>query len=268
VTVPNQHSWKTQEANLKITILGTSAAYPGPDQACSGFLIEEGNTNLLVDCGTGILSNLQKYLDLRSISDIVITHMHADHFFDLIPYRYALRYGLEQSQASQPRLHLPPGGAEVLYQVVSPFAECESFLADVFEISEYDPERLLRLGNLTLKFAAVQHFVPAYGLVISDTRKLAYSSDSGLCPGLIQVAEGADLFLCNLGGDSGLGETSLWGHLTPDEAGIVARKAGVKRLLLTHLWPTCDCTLSLERASQNFGGLVELAESCHTYDLG
>jgi len=80
---------------MQLTVLGTSAAYPGPGGTCSGCLVEEGGTKLLADCGTGVLSNLQRVVALRDVSYIVISHLHADHCFDLIPYRHALtRYVL------------------------------------------------------------------------------------------------------------------------------------------------------------------------------
>ena len=252
---------------MKVTILGTSAAYPGPDKACLGFLVQERGTNLLADCGTGVLGNLQKHLDLHSISDIVISHMHADHFLDLIPYRYALEYGLDNPKAPKPRLYLPPGGIEALNQVVSPFAESTSFFSDVFEMFEYDPGKQLKLGHFAIRFAPARHYIPTYALSITGTRKLAYTSDSALCPGLLQVARGADLLLCNVGRCLGAGIEHLWGHLLPEEAGGLAKEAGARRLMITHLWPTCDPASSLEKASRTFGGPVELAEQCRTYDL-
>lgn len=247
--------------------MGNNSAYPGPEGACSGFLVEEGNTNLLVDCGTGVLANLQKHRDLRSVSDIVISHIHADHFFDLIPYRYALKYGLRAPQTPRPRLYLPPGGVETLARVVSPFAESQSFFADVFAMSEYDPKGRLPLEDVAVSFAAVLHYIPSYAIAITGSKKIAYSSDSGPCPGLLEIAASADLFLCNIGACLREGDPSLWGHLTPKQAGTAAREARAKRLVLTHLWPACDRSLSLKEASQAFGGPVELAELSRTYDV-
>lgn len=252
---------------MKVTILGTSAAYPGPGTACLGFLVQERGLNLLIDCGTGVLSNLQKYVDLPNISDIIITHMHADHFFDLIPYRYALQYGLDNPEARKPRLYLPPGGTKVLGQVVSPFAESTNFFSNVFKVFEYDPDKELDLGHFVIRFVAVRHYIPTYALSITGSRRLAYTSDSGLCPELLQVAKGADLLLCNAGRCLGAEIDHLWGHLLPAEAGQLAKEASVKRLMITHLWPACDPASSLEQASSTFGGPVALAEQCQTYGL-
>lgn len=252
---------------MRMTILGNGAAYPGPDGACSGFLVAEDSARLLVDCGTGVVSNLQKYLDLRDITDIVVTHMHADHFFDLIPYRYALRYGLEPRIESPVRLHLPPEGHSTLSQVVSVFAESETFISEVFEAHEYDPATPLQVGKLRLDFVPVKHYIPAWGLVITGSKKLAYSSDSGQCPGLLHIASQADLFVCNIGACLESQLTSFWGHLRSCEAGALARESGVKRLLLSHVWPECDRGWNLQQAAEAFGGPVEIAEICRDYDL-
>lgn len=252
---------------MKMTILGNSAAYPGPGGACSGFLVAEGKVNLLVDCGTGVVGNLQKHLDLRDVTDIIVTHMHADHFIDLIPYRYALRYGLEPRIASPVRLHLPPDGHRTLAHVVEVFAESETFISEVFQVTEYDPASPLNLGPLTIGFVPVRHYIPAWGLTIASSRKLAYSSDSGLCPELQQVADQADLFICNIGACLESDSTSFWGHLRATEAGGLAREAGAKRLLLSHLWPDCKRGWNLGQANKTFDGPAEIAEVCRTYDV-
>jgi len=252
---------------LNLTILGTSAAYPGPGQACSGLLVRQMSTNILIDCGTGVLSNLQKCLELYAVSDIIITHMHADHFIDLIPYRYALRYGFNSSQGVRPQLYLPPGGTEMLNQVVSPFSESDSFFADVFEISEFNPEKTIRLDNLNVKFVPVLHYIQSYAVSVSNSRKIAYSSDTCLCSGLSDVAQDADILICNVGRCLEPDRESLWGHLRPSEAGTLAKEAGVKRLLVTHLWPNCNRTTIFNEAAHNFGGPTELAEECRTYQV-
>jgi ribonuclease BN (tRNA processing enzyme) len=251
---------------VKLTILGASAAYQGLDNPCSGYLLQDGDKNILIDCGSGVLGNLQSHIDLRSVSDIIITHMHPDHFFDLIPYRYALRYGLNTPD-NLPRVHLPPGGVETLNNVVAPFAESETFFSDVFQISEFNTGKPLQIGHFTVEFTAVWHYIPAYALSITALSKLAYSSDSGLCPELTQAAKGADLFLCTVGRCLGEEIASLWGHLSPEEAGSIAKDAGAKRLILTHLWPACDKASCLEKASNAFGAQAEMALVNHTYTI-
>ena len=253
---------------MNLTILGTSAAYPGPGQACSGLLIQQTPTNILIDCGTGVLSNLQKSLELYAVSDIIITHMHADHFIDLIPYRYALKYGFDSSQSIRPTLHLPPGGIEVLNQVVTPFSESDNFLADVFDISEYTPEKTFRLNNLDVKLVPVVHYIPSYAISVSNSHKIAYSSDTSMCSALSQVAQHADILVCNVGRCLEPDKESLWGHLRPSEAGTLAKEAEVKRLILTHLWPNCNRTARYNEAANNFDGPTEFAEECRTYKLG
>lgn len=249
---------------MKLTILGTSAAYQEQNNACSGYLLQGENKNILIDCGSGVLGNLQSHLDLRSVSDIIITHMHPDHFFDLVPYRYALRYGLNNLN-TPPKLYLPPGGIEILKRVVSPFAESASSFFDVFQVSEFHPKKPLHLGHFTVEFVAVQHYILAYALSVTASSKFAYSSDSSLCPELTQVAKDSDLFLCTVGRCLGAEITHLWGHLLPEEAGAVARDAGAKRLMITHLWPTCDKALCLEKASNAFGAQAEVAAIHRTY---
>lgn len=251
---------------MKVTVLGTSGAYPGPGQACTGFLVQHGEINLLLDCGTGVLANLQRFLGLIEITDIVISHMHADHFLDLIPYRYALRYGLEKPAGYRPRLFLPPGGIHELSQVVKPFAESEGYFSDQFEMSEFRPGETGHMGSLSVTCVPVKHYIPTYGMIISGNKTLAYSSDTGVCPGVERIAKDADLFICHIGACLG-DRDDLWGHLKPAEAGELARKAGAKRLLLTHLWPACDREESAKMASNAFGRHAEMAESCQTYRL-
>lgn len=252
---------------MKITVLGSSAAYPGGGQACSGFLIEEGSLHLLLDCGTGVLSNLQRHLRLDAVSAIIISHMHADHFFDLIPYRYALRYGLERLPDPRLPLWVPPGGREVMERVVAPFAENDRFFTDVFKIGEYDPTAPLPVGDFQVAFAAVHHYIPSYAVSVRGYRKIVYTSDTSACPELLPLAHGADLLLANVGRCLEPDRETLWGHLRPAEAGALAREAGAQKLILSHFWPGCDREKSRERAAGEFAGPVLLAEEGSAHEI-
>ena len=248
---------------MKLTILGCSAAYPGPGGACSGYLVEDGDTRLLVDCGTGVLSNLQRVVAIKDVTHIVISHLHADHFLDLIPYRYALTRLLHE--ALHTLLYLPPGGVEGLLKAVSAFDTSPTFFSDLFQIEEYDPAAALRMVDLTIEFAAVKHYIPSYAMAISGSKRMVYSADSGLCDELAELARGSDLFLCEA--TRCQAEDGEWGHLLASETGALARKAEAKRLVLTHFWPDCDYSQSLEQATTAFGKAVEVAEEFRTYIL-
>ncbi len=252
---------------MKVTVLGTGAAYPGPGETCSGFLIQQGNTNLLVDCGNGVLSNLQKFLSLPEITDIYISHMHGDHFFDLIPFRYGLFYGFENNSHSKPRLHLPPGGVKVLEQVVNYFAETDTFFQDVFETYEYETEKGIKLTDVEMIPIEVKHYVASYGVSIIGDLKVAYSSDSGECDGLYEIAEEADLFVCNIGNSLKNGRGNSWGHLNPEQAGILAEKTGVKWMLVSHIRQGNEKEQYIKRAAVRYKGALELARDCTSYEV-
>ena len=246
---------------MQLTVLGSSASYPGPGGACSGYLVQEGDINLLVDCGTGVLSNLQKTLALQQVNNIVISHFHADHFFDLIPYRYALARPIYKD--IHPVLYLPPGGRKALLKAVATFDKSMAFFSDRFQIEEYNPKEDVAVGDLNIQFVAVKHYIPAYAMSISGKKKLVYSADSGLCEELADIAQGADLFLCEATryGDND-GE---WGHMLANDAVKLAKNARVKRLILTHFWPDHDYSKELEQARKTFGKGLEENSILHTY---
>ena len=248
---------------MKLTILGSSAAYPKAGGACSGYLVEEGKTKLLIDCGTGVLSNLQKLFALKDVGHIVISHLHADHCFDLIPYRYALMRPVHKD--IHPHLYLPPGGAKALLKTVSAFNTSLTFFSDFFKIKEYDPKTTLKAGDLSVKFATVKHYIDSHAMAISGSKKMAFSADSGFCEELAEMARDADLFLSEATRCDPA--DADWGHMAAVEVGELAKKARAKRLMLTHFWPDCDYAKSMKQAEAAFGKPVEIAEELRTYTL-
>jgi ribonuclease BN (tRNA processing enzyme) len=247
---------------MRVTVLGAGPACPGPGEACSGFLVEQDQLRIVVDFGTGVASNLQKYCDLFDISCIVITHMHPDHFLDLIPLRYALRYRDAYGSDGRAKLSvlLPPGGTQMLERVALPFAESDSFFPEVMELAEYDPGARLVIEGLVLQFEPVKHYVPAWGVSITGSKKLSYSGDSGICPALQTLSQDADLFICNAGANPCIDDPTNWGHLQPDEAGKIAGEGGAKRLWLSHISRRYDKAAAFDKALTAFSEEAELAD--------
>ena len=81
---------------MRLTVLGKSPSWQDAGGACSGYLLEDGDTAVLVDCGNGVFAKLRQRIDYVDVDAVVISHLHADHFLDLVPYSYALSYAPRQ----------------------------------------------------------------------------------------------------------------------------------------------------------------------------
>jgi ribonuclease BN (tRNA processing enzyme) len=219
----------------RLTVAGSSCSVPRPDRACSSYLIEDGETSVVFDLGSGSLANLRRYADYDRLGAIVISHMHADHFLDLIPLRYALRYGTRQRAEKLP-VYLPPGGLATLKQLVSAFAdEGGEFLSDVFALEEYDPSQPLHIGSAKLRFAPTAHYVPAFAIRWDrNGSSLTYSADTAPDEHVTALARGSNIFLCEATLRVDECEIGPRGHSSGREAATMARDAGVERLVLTH----------------------------------
>jgi ribonuclease BN (tRNA processing enzyme) len=190
----------------------------------SGYLLAHDGGRLLIDCGPGVLSRLREHEDWPTVDAIAITHMHIDHYGDLAAWLWGqLHVPAPGSQA--PKVWLPPGGRETLYHLASRFHE-------VFEIEEYGDGIPFETAGFTVSPVRVAHYTqPTWGFrVEADGKVAAFSSDTGPTPALTNLANGADVFVCEA--TLGDAESGPRGHLTAAEA--EAAGAGARRLLLVH----------------------------------
>src|SRR4026209_2708073 len=77
---------------MRLTVLGCAGSFPGPDAACSAYLVEADGFRLMLDFGTGSLSALQRYASLTSVDAILLSHLHLDHMVDACLYVVVRRY--------------------------------------------------------------------------------------------------------------------------------------------------------------------------------
>lgn len=224
------------EQLASLTILGCSPAWQDAGGACSSYLVESGDTHVLLDCGNGAFARLRELRDYASIDAIVISHTHGDHVLDLLPFAYALLYSPRAlaGKLRRPRLLLPPGAADRLREIFDLIDRAE-LLDLAFRVEHYDAGSEVTIGPLALRFAAVPHFVPTHAISVTTSAggRLVYGADHKPCAAIVDFAKGADLAL--LEATISVPEEGVRGHMTATEAAEAAAAAGVERLLLTHI---------------------------------
>ena len=164
--------------------------------------------------------------DPRELDAIVIGHMHADHYIDLVSLRYLLPW--EGVAGAHVPVLLPPGGKARLDALAVAISERPHFFDDAYSVLEYDPAHRLHVGDLTISFVAGQHYVPAWGCIIQDEAgtRIAISGDTGPNDSFVEAARGADLLVAEATLKSGEFDDPRRGHLTPEEALDMADRAG------------------------------------------
>jgi ribonuclease BN (tRNA processing enzyme) len=248
---------------MRLTVLGCAGSFPGPEAACSAYLLEAEGFRLLIDFGSGSLSALQRYSDMNAVDAIILTHLHCDHMLDACTYIVVRRYDPAGPKPPVP-VYAPLGAAERISAAYS--SENES-IDDVYTFYGLQPGTF-PIGPFTVTVDRVNHPIETYGVRVEQAGKiLAYSSDTAPCEALLRLATGADLFLCEAsyldGADNPPGL-----HLTGGEAGEAATKADVSRLLLTHLVPAWVSEASIvDAATAAYAGPVEVVRPGARYDL-
>ena len=220
---------------MRLTVLGCGPAAPQPDTPASGLLVQSGSGAILLDCGQGVAARLVKRVRLNQLSAIVIGHMHADHYIDLSALRYRFPWG-DRAQARLP-VYLPPGGRTHIGLLAAAISERPGFFDDAFDLQEFDPASNIVVGEAILTFVPGRHYVPAWGVSVTEPggSRLVYAGDTGPNPDLVAAASGADLLVCEATlGSVAEDDPVHRGHLSLEETLEVARQAQPRQLLVTH----------------------------------
>jgi ribonuclease BN (tRNA processing enzyme) len=264
---------------MRITVLGKSPSWQDAGGACSGYLLSDGETTLLLDCGNGVFAKLRQYADYAQVDAILISHLHADHILDLVPYAYALTYAPRQQPVpvagypgtdnpARPRL-IAPGGATRCFRTLVGSWGNEDLIDKAFALEEYDPAESLEVGTLRARFKEVPHFTTTYAIDFGaegGAGRFTYGADCRPGEALVEIARDTDLLFveATLPRPERSGDR---GHMTPAEAGDHARRAGAKRVVLTHISDELDEDVARNEASEAYGGPVEVAREGATYEV-
>jgi ribonuclease BN (tRNA processing enzyme) len=243
-------------ACMRVTVIGCSGSFPGPDSPASCYLLEAEGFRLILDLGNGALGALQRHTELFGVDAICVSHLHADHCVDLGAYWVVRQYSANGPQPPIP-VHGPQGTAE---RIAGFSGEGTAAIRARFAFRDLAPGPF-ELGPFRLTVDHVNHPVETFGFRVEhDGWRLAYSADTGESDALVRLAEGADLLLCEASFLDGP-EIQPDLHLTARQAAVHASRAGVGRLVLTHLVPWNDRQRTLAEAARSYQGPLSMATS-------
>ena len=258
---------------MRLTVLGCAGSGPGPTSPASSYLVTAGDTRLLIDLGNGSFGVLQRHLDPWLLDAVVLSHLHADHCADMTNLVVHRRYHPDAPADVAPLPVFGPADtpARLAYAyAASPEERASTDLSDVLAFRKAADGGTV--GDLALRTVPVAHPVEAYAVRVEHGgASLVYSGDTGPSADLVELAEGADVLLCE----------ASWPHVVPGrwteppgglhmsgrQAGEHAAAAGVGRLLLTHIPAWCDPAALHVEAQEAFDGPVEVVVPDAHYDV-
>lgn len=243
---------------LSVRVLGCSGTYAAPGGACSGYLVQSPTTNVWLDAGPGSLGNIQRYAKLSEVDAVVLSHCHPDHWLELPVVANAIKWHQNRSPVSVYANRMTIDEAR---RLIGPST------ASVFEWHEIAHVDRVAIGDQSWFFHETEHYVPTLAsLVTSGEGCLYYSADTGI---------GIDVepVIVPQGNSLGLIESSYLNrqdrlHLSAVEAGELATRLGLNRLLLTHHVPFESALDHVRAASTTFAGPIESAVVGGLYHSG
>jgi len=242
------------------TVLGGCGAWPGAGQACSGYLIEHDGFRLLVDPGYAVVPRLLERIGAEEVDAVLVSHGHPDHCADLHPLLRARAFG--DAPAPPLPVHALPGAVDRVLAL-------DRTVRDAHAVREFAAGDRFEVGPFRVDTWQLPHFMPNAGVRLAAAGTvLAYTGDTGPSPAIADLARGADLFLAEatyaeeVPADSAAYLSSAW------QAGEVAARADVGRLLLTHLQPATAPAGAVAAARRAYRGEIAVAQGGLVADLG
>ncbi|OUM65409.1 hypothetical protein PIROE2DRAFT_60060 [Piromyces sp. E2] len=241
---------------MKIKVLGTQSPYTTEGHNCPGFMVISGNTKIILDCGSGINSLLKFPEDLKDLN-VIISHLHRDHYTDLFNLLYASFVFKRQGRIENKiNIYLPE----------TPKLSYEDILSEKDSYAQYEiikEDKVITINDIKITFSKNEHPVETYSIKITDgIQTIVYTSDTSYSSKdkLIQFSKEADILISEASLLISHGFPEICNHLTAKQAASIAKEANVKKLVLTHFWPEEDLNNYLNEAKMIFDNVIVAKE--------
>lgn len=237
---------------MRLTVLGAGPAYTDR-QGASGasYLVTLGETHILLDLGQGSLPRLFAAVDPTSLAAVVISHLHPDHYIDLVPLRHYLRY-----EFRPPRRVRVLGPRELPDRIDALHAQ-PGFTAEALDTEPLGDAKHV-IGALTVRGRLVTHLAESYATRVAPVGGgpgLVYSGDCGRAHDLAPLIVPGDTLLSEVSFGPGPAPVGV-AHLDGPAVGELAESTGAGRVLLTHLQMGNDPDETVASVRAHFSGPV------------
>jgi ribonuclease BN (tRNA processing enzyme) len=244
-----------------LTILGSGTCVPSLQRSACSVLIQVNNSRLLFDLGPGTIRRLlETDTHIFDVGFIFFSHFHPDHTGELVSFLFASKYPAAGRRKTLLTILAAKGFSDFfggLKQVYGEWIELAPEVLSIIELDNTGPDTR-RFDDFVLRSIPVMHRKEsiAFRIENADGISIVYSGDTDFSENLIDLAAGADIFIC----ESALPDhLKIEGHLTPSLAGKIATAAGVKKLVLTHFYPECDSVDIEGQCRKTYAGPLVLA---------
>lgn len=251
---------------MEIYVLGSGTCVPSLERGAPGVAVRLDGDTMLFDSGSGTLERLLRVgIDYKEIDHLFYTHAHVDHTADLIPLLFALRNTPGFARTKSLGLWGSRGFLEFFAQLDALYGgwiHAETYAITPREV----PSDGVRLSGGRIIARPVRHRPDSVGYRVEarSGRVFAYSGDTDYCSEVVDLSKKADLLFLDCATPDAY---KAAGHLSPAFAGRIAREAGAKKLVLTHMYPICDDWDLRSECEREFAGEIVLAEDLMSFRL-
>lgn len=240
---------------MELEIIGAGPAYS--DRAGSSgaaYLVREGDTALLLDLGQGSFPRLAAALEPSTLDAVVVSHLHPDHFIDLVALRHYLRWQFKPSR--RVRVIAPAG----LSTRLDALHDDPGFTSAALDLEDLKVGTI-QVGVVELTAARVTHTADSHAFRVApagtDRAGLVYSGDCGRAEDLDPLIRAGDTLLTEISFGPGPVVQGA-NHLDGPAVGALAARTGVGCVLLTHLQMGYDEKATIDAVRDRYAGEVRL----------
>jgi ribonuclease BN (tRNA processing enzyme) len=272
---------------MKLLTVGVCGSVPGPDSAASCYLLsvtadevaacvasgavpadtEIRDWHIVMELGNGAMGPLSKFIDADKIDALLISHLHADHFADMAAlYVHLKHHPVYGSAVTGHGTGIQVWGPEGIDERARRVTIDLSKDMTVLQANYWVDGQTIHVGPFTINVQLVYHVVDCFGMRITapssqnlgEMTVLSFTGDTDYCESVVELSRDCNLLLAEAAYVAG--QNNMPGlHMSGAQAGQIAREAGAKELVLTHVPPWNDPQVALAEAVTEYSGAVALA---------
>jgi len=241
---------------VDLTVIGAGPSYTDrPGATGAAYLVRSSGHAILLDLGQGAFPGWASRVDPATIDAVFVSHLHPDHFIDLVPLRHYLRW---EDPPGRRVLVVGPAG---LADRLDGLHQAPGFTAESLDVEVLEPGTLT-VGPFQVQAARVTHTDSSFAFRVTDGTGgpgLVYSGDCGRAEDLDALVRPGDVLLSEVSFGPGPVAPGS-GHLDGPMVGELATRTGVSRVLLTHLQMGFDRDATVASVRARYSGPVDLVD--------